>query len=288
MRKNKAFSLIELSIAILVIGILIVGVIQGSNLVTKFQVQTARSLTQSSPVASIKDLSLWLETTSEQSFGGLEESNNNLIALWYEINPQRGFKKSASVQLSDGKALYVANARNGLPILRFSGLKDVSGADYYENTSFQLGNKMTFFAVTSIADNATSGFRVLFLTSSGIYVGIDNAQFFAYPNKLSDTGSSSFGSDATLAPKQYYVLSTTIDGTSSTGYVNGVSVGNPTTIPTLSAENSSTFYRVGTGPAWEWLGDVGEIVVFNRNLKTEERKSVEKYLGQKWGIVTSS
>jgi hypothetical protein len=31
-------------------------------------------------------------------------------------------------------------------------------------------------------------------------------------------------------------------------------------------------------------GDIGEIIIFDRALKTEERQSIEKYLGQKWGI----
>ena len=214
-----------------------------------------------------------------------EESNGNRVATWHEINPQVPFKKIATVQSLDGKALYVENVRNGLPVLRFSGLNGVDGADYYENTNFQLGNKITFFAVTSIATNATSGFRVLFLTSSGIYVGITSSQFFVNPN-IAQT-SYSFGSDSNLGAKKYYVLSSTIDGTNVNGYVNGGDVGTPTTLPKIPAEASSTFYRIGTDPAWEWLADVGEIIVFNRVLTTEERKSVEKYLSQKWGVALS-
>lgn len=283
--KKQAFSLIELSIVILIIGVLVAGVTQGTKLLGKSQVKSAQALTQSSPVNSIKDLALWLETTSEKSFGGLEESNGNRVATWHEINPQVPFKKIATVQSSDGKALYVENVRNGLPVLRFSGLNGVDGADYYENTNFQLGNKITFFAVTSIATNATSGFRVLFLTSAGIYVGVTSSQFFVNPN-IAQT-SYSFGSDSNLGAKKYYVLSSTIDGTSVNGYVNGGDVGTPTTLPTIAAGASSTFYRIGTGPAWEWLADVGEIIVFNRVLTTEERKSVEKYLSQKWGVALS-
>ena len=37
-----------------------------------------------------------------------------------------------------------------------------------------------------------------------------------------------------------------------------------------------------------WNGDIAEIIVFNRALKTEERQAVEKYLGQKWGIKVAS
>jgi len=55
-RNLKAFSLIELSIVILVIGVLIAGVSQGGKMITKFRISAAASLTNSSPVHSIKNL----------------------------------------------------------------------------------------------------------------------------------------------------------------------------------------------------------------------------------------
>ena len=51
MKRQQAFSLIELSIVILVIGILIPGVMQGRELISKVHLQTARLLTTSSPVS---------------------------------------------------------------------------------------------------------------------------------------------------------------------------------------------------------------------------------------------
>jgi prepilin-type N-terminal cleavage/methylation domain-containing protein len=56
--QSKAFSLIELSIVILIIGILIAGVTQGSRLVRESKITTAVTLTQSAPIASVKDLVL--------------------------------------------------------------------------------------------------------------------------------------------------------------------------------------------------------------------------------------
>jgi prepilin-type N-terminal cleavage/methylation domain-containing protein len=68
LRKITAFSLIELSIVILVIGLLIAGALQGSNMISKAALSSARTLTESSPVASIRSLSLWFESTSKASF----------------------------------------------------------------------------------------------------------------------------------------------------------------------------------------------------------------------------
>ncbi|MFM7620236.1 MAG: prepilin-type N-terminal cleavage/methylation domain-containing protein [Alphaproteobacteria bacterium] len=64
----KAFSLIELSIVILIIGILVAGVTQSSRLIRQMALSSARALTQSSPVPSIAGLVSWYEPTSEKSF----------------------------------------------------------------------------------------------------------------------------------------------------------------------------------------------------------------------------
>lgn len=67
-RPNKAFSLIELSIVILIIGVLIAGVTSASSVIYNSRVAAARHLTKSAPVNGIKDLVLWLETVSSESF----------------------------------------------------------------------------------------------------------------------------------------------------------------------------------------------------------------------------
>ena len=58
MKQNRAFSLVELSIVILVIGIVIAGVTQTSRLIGQMKLSSARTLSQSSDVNGIKDLIL--------------------------------------------------------------------------------------------------------------------------------------------------------------------------------------------------------------------------------------
>lgn len=48
MKKNSAFSLIELSIVILIVGIIIAGVTQSSSLIRKMRLSSARQLTSTS------------------------------------------------------------------------------------------------------------------------------------------------------------------------------------------------------------------------------------------------
>jgi len=66
-RKIKnAFSLIELSIVILIVGILVAGVTSSSRLIKRMKITVAQNLTQSSPVPSIKDLSVWYESSMDK------------------------------------------------------------------------------------------------------------------------------------------------------------------------------------------------------------------------------
>ena len=94
---NKAFSLIELSIVILIIGILVAGVTQSSRLIKAMKIQSAKSLTVSSPVPSFKNVTLWLESTLSESFDSAEAQDQLQISTWKDINPQSSFKNNANV-----------------------------------------------------------------------------------------------------------------------------------------------------------------------------------------------
>ena len=65
-KKSRAFSLLELSIVILIIGILIAGVTQASRLVAQAKISAAQTQTQSSPVHSINGILLLIEDVLEE------------------------------------------------------------------------------------------------------------------------------------------------------------------------------------------------------------------------------
>ncbi len=102
MKKKLAFSLIELSVVILIIGILIAGVTQGSRLIKQFKLSSASSLTRSSSISSIPNLTLWLETTLDGSVtsvtNGTSPSNNDAISNWNDLNPQTADGKKLSLR----------------------------------------------------------------------------------------------------------------------------------------------------------------------------------------------
>jgi prepilin-type N-terminal cleavage/methylation domain-containing protein len=109
------FSLIELSIVILVIGILVIGITQGSRIMREAKLKSARALTSSSPVNSISNVVFWVDSVSEKSFDA-NVADGSAIATWYDLNPQANIPNNA---IGSGLPTYTNNAVNGLPVVRF-------------------------------------------------------------------------------------------------------------------------------------------------------------------------
>ncbi len=72
--------MIELSVVILIIGILISGIRASNAIIKKFRIQIAQTLTISSPVNGILDSVLWLESSLDKNFKSSESSDNSYTA----------------------------------------------------------------------------------------------------------------------------------------------------------------------------------------------------------------
>jgi len=91
---KKAFSLIELSVVVLIIGILIAGITQSSRLVRAMKLNTARSLTRSSDVNSIRNLTAWFDATAEGVFSSSCTTGSTNTDL---SSTSRAFNTSTSI-----------------------------------------------------------------------------------------------------------------------------------------------------------------------------------------------
>ena len=89
-KHSKAFTLIELSVIILIIGIMIAGTFIGSRLIAKSRLAAAESLARSSPVPGIKDNMLWLETSLSASIDSSQENDGAAVTAWYDQSSNSG------------------------------------------------------------------------------------------------------------------------------------------------------------------------------------------------------
>ncbi len=277
---SRAFSLIELSIVVLIIGILIAGVTQGSRLVRQSKIATANSLTKSSDVNSIDGLALWLEATDFRSFGG-EANDGDTINTWYDINSQSITANNAT---SAAGPTYSSNSYNGLPTLAFNG-----SSNYLLNSNitstFSNNNSFSVFVVfkandltstqTIVANRANASSSNdqwgLVITSNTLKCAMYNgtSYFTGYGGAYNSTG--------------FNVASIVYSNYNVSLYLNGVKYTSVFNSNTGSGGANFTIGRRSDSTAY-LNGNIGEIIGFNRAVKASEQSSIEKYLSKKWGL----
>lgn len=288
-----AFSAIEIVTIIIVVMVILIGIMQGAKLIKAFKIHSAQSITTNSPAASIKGLVAWFETSLDTSFNSEvdNEKELNAVSTWYDNNPQSVKKYNASQLINGKKPIHIKNAINGIPILRFNG-----SSQYFEIPySKDLNGEFSIFAVVRTISSATAYGTII--SSRNDEYGTTHQGYMIYSTPASlyqlwiGNGATSWGA---LPPSvdikklnTVEILSATYNGATSKLYLNGTP-SDPMT-QTMS-ENTATNLRIGAGknessaPDYYYSGDIAELIIFNRALNNDDRKSIESYLGKKFNI----
>ncbi len=319
MKKNKAFSLVELSVVILIIGILIAGITQSGRLIRQIKLSTARSVTSSSDVASIRDVTAWFEATTEGVFTDTNDKtdveNNAIVKEWRDVNPQKsvGDKPTLTALGSTGsEPKYISNGINGSPSVYFDG------GDYLGSTVaptmplISLDKTYSMFAVFR-ADPGKAGNAII--TQIGGANDTYSPQTFASIGFISASGNGNPGfitgpdADASWVKKTKisdqtdYIVGALVDFVNPSPvttdsvklYVNSLAslvynddVATKSTIPPAPTQVSAEKFTVGanvkTTTSDHFTGMISEVIIFDRKLKDEEAQSVMKYLRKKYNI----
>jgi prepilin-type N-terminal cleavage/methylation domain-containing protein len=300
---KKAFSLIELSIVILIIGIIIAGIIQSSGMVRKMRLNAARTLTKSSPVAGIEGLTYWIESTGTDSFAtgtggtytnGESFDNNQAIGRWNDINPQSINRINVTQSTSSRQPTYVVDGINNLPALSFNNSQNQCLLSSSINGGLITTTKeVTLFVVQKYSGNLTTdatsviwigdgsgGNRVINLHSPEQGMIRFDSGNYTDNYRVSATAPSAFNSYP-------YIISAFRKEATSQLLLNGATAATVTTGGSSTIDLSSAFtLNIGCiyNGSYHFKGFVGEVITYNRALTTEERQSVEQYLSKKWGI----
>jgi Concanavalin A-like lectin/glucanases superfamily len=282
--KNTAFSLIEISIVILLIGLIVAGIAQAGRLIAESTITSARAQTKGSPVIQSEDMVLWLETTMEDSFLPAESEDGVVITKWLDINPISG-KKALDATATAGPT-YTAKALNGLPALNFNGTTNYmtlpDGSLPYKNDPY------TIFLVSKITAGATGGVII----GSGLS---PNNNWFRYENAAGAFGVNGGTGGGTIsgiptAANSFRVITVSYDGTTSTSTTNKIYVNTVAQTVSVIAgirNTSATPVTIGsdTSTTTGFLnGMIAEIIVYRRALEDSERVAIERYLSKKWKI----
>jgi hypothetical protein len=275
---KKALGFIELAISILIIAVLIAAVFYGRNLVKKSYILSAQSLTKASAVNSIKDLSLWLETSLENSFDNNEIDDGSNINYWKTI--QHGYKITVTAPNVSNQPIY-SNTINNIPAVAFDGVNSYLEFD----GSFLNRTNYTIFILekrqSDKNNNYFFGDSSITTSNQNIILGYESDGKVMHSQGGSNKYNSSVStySDSADSPRIFSFVFDSLVGKRT--YINGYLAGQDSNTSYLS--NISTL-KIGKG----YEGEIGEIVIFSRALKASEREDVENYLGRKWSIKVST
>jgi prepilin-type N-terminal cleavage/methylation domain-containing protein len=315
MRKKqhlKAFSLIELSVVIIIIGILVIGITQGSRIIKNSKLQAAVSLTKSSPVNSISNLVFWLDVTdtttisssaacatSPDNYGIV--SNGYFVNKWDDKNPQSSSKIRTAVAANTDCPTYVDSGIGGLPTISFDGASDslqsLIGAISNGNKNFSI-----FAVIRKTTTNAMVMYFSQFATTVGFTGGATDASMIIlgtqsagniYPEMVcGGSGGNCYSEKSGIAGSATnpYVMATILNGSNlyATHYVNNIVYqGNSGIFTNFGVGNGLMLIGSGRGSSTNnqfFAGYISEIIVFDRTLKSSEILSVNDYLMRKYSI----
>lgn len=294
---KNAFSLIEISIVILIIGILISGVTTFSRLVKQMKLTSIKQLTYSSAVPAIKGLSLWLETSLDGSVSGvsnpLSPDENEKIIAWNDINPQSSSRIFVTQTTDAQRPIYTTiGTINELPALRFDGSQFLSSIKASGGNIPLAQGDDSFTMIAVWQTNINSGVNQVVidqnstLETANTRAGILLTLFGTYG--FCGQANDYWTCQSYLTKTPYISAITVADNGAVKIYTNSTTANCSSTINTTNLNISDQGFYVGvkgssTGTE-RMNGIIQEAIVYDRVLSDDELRDVLRYLSKKFTI----
>ena len=277
--KKKAFSLLELSIVIVIIGVLLIGVIGSKHLIKKARINAAQAITRSSPISAVKGNKLWIESSLDDSSFGNGLTTGDFITSWEDNSSNNGLSISFT-----GSGPTYSNSINGVQAVKFGSLSATNHL-VIDNPDFLNGTNYTiFFVEKRMATNGSAGnyllgsdgsFALGYETTSSIIQ--THGEAASYENQASIESVTAYSNK----PRMISYTHSSTDGNKI--YINGTLANEDSSDEAkshLSGFSITNTLKIGNN----YNGEIGEFAIFDRDIKNSERKAIEDYLSDKWNI----
>lgn len=310
--KKSAFSLVEISIVVLILGLLIAGISKASDMILDSQLKADRALTNGAKVGRISSLILWLETTKLESLKDSERFDSNDVTEWKDITPPAIPKVIFKDKGSTSTTTYKESGFNNVPAIKFGAATDLlysydpkasessstasSNANIYtsqsklsflndEITAFVVAlpsNGFQIFSFCPITIGASPGFAITEGCDAATYKLI-RASFASTNIKFDYSNVTHTVTSTATVP---VVLSLVKNSTNLYVKINGGASSSPTapSAVNLALASYNGSFRVGGGAT----GEMYELIIFNSALSDSDRQKVEAYLGTKYKIKVTA
>ena len=257
--KSKKFFFVFLLLILIITIAVIVLTKGGRDIISEVKISMAKSLTLNSPVLTISDLVIWYEPVLETSVDKTQTINNAKVITWYNNAPS---KNDGNATMAGPSPTYLKSAINHLPAIHFNAGQTLAFHSLAFNQKYY-----TFFIVEKRASN------------SGNMISLGNNIFnYSSNNRLGNITSGYTNISDYNTPR---ISTFILDANGGNVFDNG-KVGTNQGIKGLL--NSSDFGFIGGSG---YVGDIAEIILYNRALNADERNIVQKYISKKYSIKIS-
>lgn len=289
---------------IMVIGVLILSIAKGADLITKYRLNNAQNVSRNSVVPATDGLVLWLEPSFKESLG-TTLSDGDKVTNWYSVNPQ-SIKVNFSQSVAANKPTFKQKAIGGLPAIDFT-----SSVSALNATNLPLSASYTIFAVfnplalgvsnreiISIFNDADGNFTnasakngVLLELNAGV-----NMRTLHRANPMASTGGDSNVTAASpFVSNKDYILSYVRNFSNATQSVwlnNSVVIGAGSAVSSPAVTKgdfellplSASLGSFNDALSNSFGGYISEVIIFNRALTQDEIDDIEEYLSKKYSI----
>lgn len=220
-------------------------------------------------------LALWLIGDDARPINGPN------LDVWQNANMPGAAAKALNIA---AQPALVPNALNGHTVVRFDGQDDMLRTSIAFSPA--QSSPGTVFAVFNSMTAESSPLRKLYGCDDGGFdpaVGLDSRAGTVNYGVFTGSGVAPYFA---LEANRAYITADQFEWRSFSGWVNGHAtlIDIPTNHDTQTQPN---LYVGGTGPKYfeYWQGDIAELLVYGRALDESERRKVEDYLAEKYGVT---
>lgn len=221
---------------------------------------------------SISGLSLWLDAADASTI-----TIGTGVSVWAD---KSGNARNAT-QGTGGKQPAYSSTISGKNVVTFLGTDDTMQIP--ANAAFNATSQSIFI----VARQNTAGNQSLFYKADGNAVnGIQmkyraGTTFWLY--QQNDNSSETIVSNS-VTNSNTNIFAVVLEPSAQAGWINGTAANTSTASRTYD-NNSGPWLGSRRDVGEYFIGDIAEVLHWNRALTTTERQSVQNYLGKKWGIT---
>ncbi len=206
-------------------------------------------------------------------------SASSAVSTWGDVS---GFDNDASQSTSANQPTLVSNSMNGNPVIRFNGTTSKMSLPASSTLGIQSNPYEMFIAAKSTSSN------VQFLISGGATEQFEyhlngvGARFIPITSTYLDLGTAGNYTDGNA-----HIFSARASSSGGAVRVDGID-GGTSSGNILSSNSGALQLGVRSDGTYYFNGDIAEVILYNTNLSTSDRSTVEHYLANRYGITSSA